>query len=223
MKNIFHIILVLVSTTILFAQNRAPNYSKDMQEYFMDPKYSNLCKIMKLYDEDEEIKNNPSRQMPIMGYFCVAFSNIKIDSVDLREQISNKYSKNELIQQCYEMSQDIETILTIDKHEAGMNDFYWGAFFASGEQKYIERIASELKYVKEKDFLMLYLAGSSAKWSLCSNSKQYPLVKKHLLVIREKETDDVREQIDLLLKMEPGAVKEEMINDVKEYKKKMVK
>jgi hypothetical protein len=178
---------------------------------------------MKLYDEDEEAKKDSTRQMPIMGFFCVAFNRVKGDSIDLKNLIFNKYPNNELLRQCYEISKDIEKIMTIDEHEPGINDFFWGAFFASGEQKYIERIAAELKYVTEKDSLMLYLAGSSAKWSLCSNAIQYPLVKSHLQKIREKVSADIRTQIDLLLKMEPGKVKEETINDVKEYKRRMEK
>lgn len=214
------LLLVLVPFQLI-AQDKykSDNFGVRLQGYFMNPSYSELIALAHTYVADTALQHKSSAQMSMMGFFAVGFSNVKQDSADLRTLFDNDFSKNQLLQQCYDLSKHIESIMAIDKHEPGINDFYWGAFFASGEKKYVKRIASELMNVAEKDSLMLYLAGSSAKWSLCSNARQYPLVKSHLLEIREEESDQVKAEIDRLLSMNPSSVQEEMMINLKQFKK----
>lgn len=219
MRNAFIVVVIILFPSLVFSQEKysVNDFSTKMQEYFMKPDYDELKKLLLTYYEEAEINKNQSAQMPYMGFFSVAFSEV-IDSVDLRNMINNNYSNNEFIVQCYKMSKDIESIIYIDKHEPGINDFYWGAFFASGNKKYIKRITSELLYINEKSSLNLYLAAASAKWSLCSNSYNYALVKKYLLELAEIEPSEIKEQIIILLSKKPSELNEEMVSYLKENK-----
>ena len=53
------------------------------------------------YYEENAINQKQSAQMSIMGFFCVAFSDIKSDT-NLKNDIEKKYSNNEIIFQSYE-------------------------------------------------------------------------------------------------------------------------
>jgi hypothetical protein len=67
-------------------------------------------------------------------------------------------------------------VLNVEGHSAAINDFYWGAFFATGKSVFIERLTGEMKYAEERNNAELWGAGASAKWSLSSNARQHPLV-----------------------------------------------
>jgi|GEM_PF-1778890 len=58
-----------------------------------------------------------------------------------------------------------------------LNDLCWGAFFASGDQKYLSRLMAQVSHLDEREDLNLYLSAVSAKWSLASNLRTHDAVK----------------------------------------------
>jgi len=224
MVKILLFILLFLSQKYVYSQDKYSinEFSSTMQEYFIQPSLEKLSKLLYTYYEENAINQKQSAQMSIMGFFCVAFSDIKSDT-NLKNDIEKKYSNNEIIFQSYELSKDIGSLLLTEDHSAGINDFFWGAFFASGDKKYIKKIASELAYINEKDSLNFYLAASSAKWSLCSNARQYKLVREHLLELKDSEPLLISQQIENILSSEPSEIKEEMILYLKENKNRFSK
>ena len=65
-------------------------------------------------------------------------------------------------------------------------DELWGAFCATGDEKYVNRLMSTLPWVDaDKDYNKLMIGGA-ARWSLTSNAQQHPKVMK--LVLKTRET-----------------------------------
>lgn len=69
-------------------------------------------------------------------------------------------------------------MLTRTGRSPGLNDMYWGTFFASGNPAYVRRLIDELKYYDERKDVELFAVGATAKWSLQSNAEIHPLVRK---------------------------------------------
>ena len=94
----------------------------------------------------------------------------------------NKFSKWAKNLQIDDTSKQVHTALQLD--------IDWAQFFASGEYKYVKRIATLLNYADDLNTLSnlrLDLAEESnnatllnaAKWSLASNCRRHPLVKAY--------------------------------------------
>ena len=94
----------------------------------------------------------------------------------------------EFLQHSFDLSES-GGVLALKGHSAGLNDMFWGAFFASGNVAYVRRLIDEVKYTDERKDKALYLAGATAKWSLLSNTEQHPLVLKTLKESAESLTD----------------------------------
>jgi tetratricopeptide (TPR) repeat protein len=83
--------------------------------------------------------------------------------------------------------QNFPEIESNQKRNPSLNDFYWGAFYATGKVKYIDKLLDNCVYSNEKEDVNLYLTGATAMWSLCSNSQDSPLVKNHLKLRKDEK------------------------------------
>lgn len=106
-------------------------------------------------------------------------------------------------------------IINLEGHSAELNDEYWGAFFASGNPKFIAKLVDQLRYFDERNDEMLFLAGGTAKWSLSSNALQQPGVRSAIEQARLKADKRTQEIITELLTKDPSSVKQEVIDIVK--------
>jgi hypothetical protein len=75
----------------------------------------------------------------------------------------------------------------MDINSPAVLDELWGAFCATGDEKYVNRLMTTLPWVEgaEKDYNKLMIGGA-ARWSLTSNAQQHPKVMK--LVLRTRDT-----------------------------------
>ncbi|MFI5114512.1 MAG: hypothetical protein ACHP7J_05145 [Terriglobales bacterium] len=55
-------------------------------------------------------------------------------------------------------------------------DALWGSFFATGDERYVQRLISALPMLATKDDVTKMLIGGAAQWSLTSNAVQHPKV-----------------------------------------------
>ena len=62
-------------------------------------------------------------------------------------------------------------------------DALWGSFFATGDDRYVQRLISALPMLDTKGDVARMLIGGAAQWSLTSNAVQHPKVME----ICEKE------------------------------------
>ena len=101
-------------------------------------------------------------------------------------------------------------VLNSDGHSAGLNDVYWGAFFASGNPKFIRKLIDQLRYWDERDDLSLFFAGATAKWSLASNAQSQVGVRSALEEAKLNADKRTQELITELLAQGPAQVKQEI-------------
>ena len=93
-----------------------------------------------------------------------------------------------------------------------MNDFYWGAFFASGNPLYVKKLLELAAFATKRDDFNVWMIGATAKWSLARNSRQHFLV--HSILEEEKRTADKPKQdlVDEILKRDPERMRQEMVD-----------
>ena len=105
-------------------------------------------------------------------------------------------------------------VIVIEGYSGAVPDFYWGAFFASGNPAFLKKLIDMLKYWDERDNLELFLAGMSAKWSLASNAQSHVLVRSTLEAERLDRDKRTQELIAELLVQDPGRIKQDARNIV---------
>jgi hypothetical protein len=93
-----------------------------------------------------------------------------------------------------------------------MNDFYWGAFFASGNPMYVKKLLELAAFATRRDDFNVWMIGATAKWSLARNSRQHALVRS--LLEEEKRTSDKLKEdlVDDILKRDPERMRQEMVD-----------
>lgn len=109
-------------------------------------------------------------------------------------------------------------VLIFNVHSAELNDEYWGAFFASGNPKFVRRLVDQLRYFDERNDEGLFFAGGSAKWSLASNAQTDPAVRLAIEDARPKADKRTQELITELLAEDPASIKAELSKIVKKQR-----
>ena len=97
-----------------------------------------------------------------------------------------------------------------DINSPAIIDELWGAFCATGDEKYVNRLMTTLPWIEgtETDFNKLMIGGA-ARWSLTSNAQQHPKVMKIVLKARETQPQ-LRKVLDQVIgggKAAPAAQK----------------
>ncbi|HZP24240.1 MAG TPA: hypothetical protein VFB04_12380, partial [Terriglobales bacterium] len=67
-------------------------------------------------------------------------------------------------------------LLHDDIYDARLLDALWASFFASGDERYVNRIIGALPLVNARGDTGKMLIGGAARWSLASNAYQHPKV-----------------------------------------------
>ncbi|HTO04917.1 MAG TPA: hypothetical protein VL069_14495 [Opitutus sp.] len=81
-------------------------------------------------------------------------------------------------------------LLASEGHSVALNDRYWGAFFASGNSEYLNKLVDNLRHIDDEQ-PPLFWAGATAMWSLARNGPAHPLVEV-TLESRQDKTDHPR-------------------------------
>jgi hypothetical protein len=100
-------------------------------------------------------------------------------------------------------------VLSLQGHSGALNDMYWGAYFASGNERYLQKLVDQLQYYDERNDINLFLVGATAKWSLASNSKSHATVRRYLDVKLDVDKR-TRQLIDQLIAEDPARAREEI-------------
>jgi hypothetical protein len=109
-------------------------------------------------------------------------------------------------------------LLNLTGHSAELNDEYWGAFFASGNPKFLYRLLDQLRYFDERNDEALFFAGATAKYSLASNAQTQPAVRSIIEDVRLKADKRTQELITELLAMDQANVKQEIKEIIKKQR-----
>jgi len=72
-------------------------------------------------------------------------------------------------------------LLVLQPQSPGKNDMYWGCYFATGDDRYLQAIANGLYYLGERKNKQRFLMAALARWSLVVNAQQHLAVKAYLI------------------------------------------
>jgi hypothetical protein len=98
-----------------------------------------------------------------------------------------------------QMAKPAVPIETMEMKSPEVLDELWGAFSATGDEKYVSRLMGALPWIYDPsgDFNKLSIGGA-ARWSLTSNAQQHPKVMK--LCVKARETrPELRKALDQVL------------------------
>lgn len=74
-------------------------------------------------------------------------------------------------------------------------DMLWGAFQATGDTRYIDRIITVLPYVNVKGDTARLLTGGAAQWSLTSNAVQHDIVYEHCNMVLDNQPEEIKQEL----------------------------
>lgn len=179
------------------------------EEYYISPR-PDLVTAALILISDSGLLEDENAIPPMYGFFSQVFFQVSNDE-KLWKSLTKQYpSLADLVNSAVRASGNPKEAFRKEPISPSLNDIYWGAFFASGDIYFIEEITKHLKYLDERNDLLLYLAGSSAEWSLSSNAAMRPKVKSDLLLIKEKANPHIARRIESLLAKRPDEIRQEM-------------
>lgn len=99
--------------------------------------------------------------------------------IDDKYKFINKLVKTENGKRLLKKMKSLKFVRIVDMKgvSPAILDQHWAAFFASGDERHIEKVLEVLPYSKPKN-KSINLTGMSAKWSLTSNAVNHPRVLK---------------------------------------------
>jgi hypothetical protein len=189
-----------------------------MQSYYRHPRPDGIPALIGAL-RSSGILNNSAGHPPVVGFFAEVFS----ANADRLAQWRVAVAKQDglvkaLLENAIALSQ-AGGALSVAGHSPGLNDLYWGAFFATGDSKFIKRLAEQLRLWDERTDLALFSAGATAKWSLASNARSHPKVRSALEELRLASDERTSELITELLSQGPERVGRAMEEIIRKQRK----
>jgi len=209
---ILSICLLLGLVLPIHAQSEGKDISEVWQTYYFNPDPELIPLTISFLNETT--MTGDQLAPALFGFYGALF---KVDTLvrakfrAQRDELTNPEMREMF---AYIDSLDIDDFVTKIVRDPAYNDLNWAAFFSTGDSKYLDNIIDSVPYSDEREDMMLFMAGMSAKWSLASNASQYEKVRAYL------ESLDLGEAYDIsgILSKDPGAFQEEMVEILKAQK-----
>lgn len=177
--------------------------------YYQHPRPELIGRAMELLPSSPDM-NVPSAAGPTMAFFSEVFSANPDRLSEWQSTIDKQDARTKSFLSRAVVWSKEGGVLKVDGHSSGINDLYWGAFFATGKPVFIERLVGEMKYADERDNFELWGAGATAKWSLASNARQHPLVRTILESGKSTADKQTQDMITEVLTRDPADLQREI-------------
>ncbi|MCG7871828.1 MAG: hypothetical protein JAZ11_06960 [Candidatus Thiodiazotropha lotti] len=128
--------------------------------------------------------------------YALWYSNTDISNKQLKS-LKNSDIHAELIEKL--LASPPKGVETMQITGPAVLDMLWGAFQATGDTKYIDRIITVLPYVNVKGDTARLLTGGAAQWSLTSNAVQHDIVYDHCNMVLDKQPDEIKQELTEIL------------------------
>ena len=222
-SNLITIILgVVLSVPILFASylqiDSMISVSKPIRDvydlenfvtyYYINPQPELVTDAIEFIGE-QKYASKKNMYGSMMGFFTYVFSH----NEDRREEWLNVINKQDDKTKAFfleAMNTNIDELLNKTEVFPPLNDMYWGAFFASGDVSYIDKLIDNLQYINEREDKDLFLAAGTAKWSLGSNALFHPKVKAAIEELKTNDNPELRKLAEDMLNSTPEELMEEI-------------
>lgn len=189
--------------------------------YYLHPQPELIAQAISFLSSSKILKKNRNAGPPTLGFFARVFGDNPESVAEWKKVIKKQDRKTrKLLNRA--IKTELETLLSETETGAALNDMYWGAFFASGERQYVDRLIGQLKYLGERHDINRYIAAATAKWSLSNNAKRHPDVKLAVEGMKNGNNPEHSDIAEDILSMEPKTIQDEMTAVLKEQKAKGV-
>ncbi|WP_421946139.1 hypothetical protein [Pedobacter sp.] len=213
MKDLCLIILIILSSKMVVAQNDDRNFSQISQTYYLNKDTNIINKAIEFINKTP-VDNNKLTPV-ITGFFGAAFLNdskLKKDFISSIDRVEKPEIKKLLV---YLFSANIDSIYLSAKPSPSLNGMNWASFFATGKVKYLDNIIAQIPNFDNRVDVNVFLAGATAKWSLCGNSRKHEAVNKRLTLLKDKN-----QAIKEVLEKDPQFYNNEIIGIIKQQREK---
>ncbi|MBC6109149.1 hypothetical protein ACFOG5_12445 [Pedobacter fastidiosus] len=211
MKNL---LITLLLSIILFSSKKvlAQNIDKDFSEILSN---YHLSKDSGIVEKSIDYLNKTQMDYEILssivtGFYGAVFLNDEAIKKDFGNKITLLKKPKIKRLMIFLLSSNIDTVYSKAKVSITLNTMNWSSFFATGNTKYLDHIIENIQYVENRTDRNLFLAGASAKTSLCANSKKSDSVYKYLNSLIEKKPF-----LKEILENDPKYFQNEMIDILK--------
>jgi hypothetical protein len=188
-----------------------PDIQSFMQSYYLQPRPQIIAGLIRAI-QSSGFAQNAAAVPPVVGFFSEIFA-ANPDQLSRWQMVIVKQDDQTkaVLNQAVSLSK-AGGVLTLNQHSPAINDEYWGAFFASGNPKFIGKLVDQLRFFDEREDFLLFATAATAKWSLASNAQLRPRVRQIIEEAKAGTDKRTQELIDQLLAQGPERVKQEMIN-----------
>jgi hypothetical protein len=134
----------------------------------------------------EQLKALSSRSKPML-WSALWWSNT-LEGKQSLEQLLTTLNEKQATVVLSQMAHPAQPMETMDIKTPEVLDELWGAFSATGDEKYVDRLITVLpwQYSANGDYMRMTI-GSAARWSLTSNAQQHPAVMKACIRARDTQ------------------------------------
>lgn len=219
MKKPFLLFILILSTNLIAAPDIATkdDFDNFVNSYYLNPKPELISQAVNYLCNDNTLRLNAIP--PIIGFFNYIFHSdegIK-KNYQLNKECRNNGIKDVLL---FAFNTKPEDIVSKIKPTASGNDLCWGYYLASGDEKFLKILLNHARYADSKTDIVLFSAGVTARWSLCSNARQHKSVR--LFLDKQLEADKKNEVILDILSREPNEYFIQMRKNLQEQTSKGV-
>lgn len=144
---------------------------------------------------NQNINIDDKAQFKLAAFFIALFDDQPLIKKTFKEKENLIENNDRIIQYALEMDKD--AFLFSKQINPTWNDVYWNMFFATGNNGYLDLLIENIKYNDERNDLIKYITGASAKWSMSSNIQQHEQVKVYIHSLIDSEDESYKHIFDL--------------------------
>jgi hypothetical protein len=213
------ILLFAVTGGVVTAQSSSElktpgDVSGFMQSYYLHPQPDRIGSVIDALSASGILKSQ-NQAPPLIGFFSEIFAANANELPEWQTHILKQDDQTKaVLDQALKLSKS-GGVLSSNGHSPQLNDACWGAFFATGSPKFVDKVVDQLRYFDERSDEALFFAGATAMWSLAENSRTYTAVHSAIESAKINADKRTRELIAELLSDDPAQIKQEIADVIK--------
>jgi hypothetical protein len=206
---------ILSNLSIARSEELLPTIStrKDLdafiQSYYLEPKPDLITQAIDVMDSEKVLSSDA--QFLYLGFFLQVYAiNPKFRAGwEALLEIKSEPTRSALLHEVDVYKKNPQGGLDIQDPSEQRNDMEWGAFFASGNGRFINILINDMMHVDERIDKALFLTGASAKLSLAKNALLHPEVSIFLKNERNASQGRKKQLISDVLTLSPDKIRDE--------------
>lgn len=190
--------------------------------FYVHPDSSTLKSLIRTL-QNSQTAREALPPAPVIGFFTAILLSSSPNRIIVNREFNALNSRFDLFDYALAFGKSQDTIIHWKNRKPDSNDLIWGAYFGTGDTRYLDKLLGETKLIEREDSLVLYMTGASAKWSISSNARQHESIKKYLTQRLPTADEKTKKMLTEILTRSPGDIREEIMNRVEAMKSKTKK